>query len=341
MTPDTLSHLHFCAWLQDPKGVHLPLEPPTVDEDQKGRAIVKTVVRGNKPTAYSLEWLHNSRDAYNAVNASCEIFRWFTILDAARVCRIGAAYMAADDVQTQYRSSKGCLEHPLKPHDWLWTPSSGEGVVSLEIRLLRKPPIVRKIKHPGSALHDLRDSEAKVDLDVEFVDKPVDKPFVTFVFEFKLDFQYEPTLIPVRMRTRSSPLCIRGAQGGTAAENLSDPSDSETDSLFGPSEGAPKQHEDSREARFFLFSCCFINAYNLQSVSTQESATLKRPRNDEADVDTSDAGENEGEDEVDHVINEHKQLEQEEEKTTEEYERERATSRKLLKDLQNKNKARL
>ncbi|KAJ7221593.1 hypothetical protein GGX14DRAFT_430354 [Mycena pura] len=283
MTPDTLSHLHFCAWLQDRKGVHLPLEPPTVDEDQKGRVVVKTVIRGNKITAYSLEWSHSSRDAPNAVNASCEIFRRNTISGAARVCRIGAAYMAADDAQTQHRSSKGCLEHPLKPDNWLWTPSS-EGVVSLEIRLLRKPPLI-VVQRPGSALHDPRDPKANVDLHVDFIDNPDDKPSVTFVFEFKPNnrFQHEPKLGHVRMGTRTSPLLIRGAQG-MAAEPLSDLSDSESDSHFGPSEGAPKQETDSRE-----------------SVITQESATLKRPRNDEAD--NSDAGGNE--DDVDHIINEH------------------------------------
>ncbi|KAJ7494459.1 hypothetical protein B0H11DRAFT_2004733 [Mycena galericulata] len=168
----TLSYRGIDAWLHGKDGKHLPLGPVVVEGNQ-----ITTVVELKSPKAYHLMWC-KSRDA-PSINARCDMFRPAGKTGFIETARIANYYMNADDAQTQSRSSKGRLEHPLPRDSWLWTPKRRPGFVSLEIRRLQGPAkeIQRRDETgPGTKLYEMS---------LDYLDEIDAPPYIIFRFEFK------------------------------------------------------------------------------------------------------------------------------------------------------------
>ncbi|KAJ6497108.1 hypothetical protein C8R47DRAFT_1113868 [Mycena vitilis] len=227
MNLDTLSHLGIDACLQDPKGKRFPLGEPSV----KGNTIT-AVIEVENPRSYSMEW--RAGPNAGAISAWCEVFRPAGKAGYIKVVRIANHYMAENDPQTQSRSSKGRLELPLRRDAWLWTPRSGTGFVTLEIRRLRKPPSESKRPnndHPGSVV--FKTDVDMLDDDSDGAGKP---PYIIFRFEFKPKYISDRAAEPpssslMTRRTNQRPSLRRSkAPVREMSSDLSElPSDSEAE----------------------------------------------------------------------------------------------------------------
>ncbi|KAJ7042078.1 hypothetical protein C8F04DRAFT_1078224 [Mycena alexandri] len=172
MTPNTLSHRGMDAWLQSPDETRLQFSGPALVEDNT----ITVVIEVENPKSYHLEWCKSS--GATAMNAWCEIFRPIG-KSRTRIGRIANGSMAADSPATQSCSSRDQLELPLNRDAWLWSPRSGEGFVSLEIRRMRKP-----------AHETVQKEESKYvvyETPVDMIDDPDTgmPPYIIFRFEFK------------------------------------------------------------------------------------------------------------------------------------------------------------
>ncbi|KAJ7778701.1 hypothetical protein DFH07DRAFT_795656 [Mycena maculata] len=179
METDKLTHLGIDAYLQGRDGGRLPLGPPSVD----GNQITTLVEMLENPKPYCLKWCKNQDSP--SINAWCEIFRPSVRVKSGhrKIVRVANHFMSSDDDQTQSRSSKGRLELPLQRDAWLWTPRSGSGFVSLEIRRLRTPPKETERPdeaNPGSLLYEV--DMDMLDDDAKGMAMP---PYIIFRFEFK------------------------------------------------------------------------------------------------------------------------------------------------------------
>ncbi|KAJ6606290.1 hypothetical protein DFH09DRAFT_5116 [Mycena vulgaris] len=217
MTADTLTHLGIDAWLQDPKGARLALSPAVVNGN-----LITTVIEVENPKSYCLHWC-KSRDT-PSINARCDVFRPVGKSGHVKIARIAHRFMAADDAQTQSRSSQGALELPLQKDAWLWTPRSGSrtGYISLEVRRLRHSPwqsVPMGNEDPELVVDELNGDEGATT-----------PPNIIFRFDFKPKGparSISSTISSSRRKSRHSPLLIKK----TCAQSyeLSDLSSSESE----------------------------------------------------------------------------------------------------------------
>ncbi|KAJ7771462.1 hypothetical protein B0H16DRAFT_1881099 [Mycena metata] len=231
MKLSTLSHRGIDAWLQDPNGARLTFPRAAVVQGN----IITAVIEVEDPKSYSVEWCKSS--GATAMNAWCEIFRPSGKSGFVKTTRIANHTMAADSPETQSRSSRDRLELPLQRNAWLWTPRSGEGFVSLEIRRMRKPSreTADSKKRPGSIIYDTP---------VDMLDDDDMPPHIIFRFEFALEKSAkarisfrESVLAPKTSKrggrrvhkSRQQPLRSNRAQNARRPSDLSDLSSSESE----------------------------------------------------------------------------------------------------------------
>ncbi|KAJ7184450.1 hypothetical protein C8R46DRAFT_1026360 [Mycena filopes] len=161
MEPHTLSLRGIEAWLQDTTGERLPFASGAPKVDGNTIAVVMEVENSKR---FSVNW--RKIPAAPAINAWCEIFRPTGRGGIMKIKRVANHSMDENLPVTQSRSSRGRLEPPLLPDQWLWTPRSGEGYIMLEIRRLHQPP-------------------KDIILCVE--NTPEEAPYIVFRFEFQLN----------------------------------------------------------------------------------------------------------------------------------------------------------
>ncbi|KAJ7118908.1 hypothetical protein C8R44DRAFT_185810 [Mycena epipterygia] len=220
---DVLTHLGIDVWLEDRNGSHLPLGLAVVDVNLNK---ISTVIKIEHPQGYCVRWRKN--EAASPMNAWCEIFRPAGKSGHIKTVRIASHVMVADDAQTQTRSSKGRLEHPLPKDAWLWPPRSGTGFVFLKITQLRTPPteVERKDQeHPEIILYEF-DKDTVLEDDM----------LSSIIFQFK--FQ-APEVICTgghgtasglsKQGVRPSALQMKKTRTDPLSSELSSPSESESD----------------------------------------------------------------------------------------------------------------
>ncbi|KAJ7491117.1 hypothetical protein FB451DRAFT_1514571 [Mycena latifolia] len=212
---DILTHFGVEAWLEDPKGRKLSLEPAVVSGNQ-----ITAVIKVGSPKSYCISW--RKKQGAPALNAWCEVFRpaGRTGHHDAKVVRVANDFMAVNNLQTQSRSSKGELEHPLQRDAWLWTPPSRTGFVSLEIRRLNSPPMERE------RVDKSRPGVTVFEIEVDLLDKDEGPPYIVFRFEF------EP---------KGDPMVSIPSSGASRVQN-EDPSDAERPPLVSVGKGKKRKN---------------------------------------------------------------------------------------------------
>ncbi|KAJ7891263.1 hypothetical protein B0H14DRAFT_3126364 [Mycena olivaceomarginata] len=253
------------AWLQDSDGKPFAHGPPVVDEN-----CVTIAVGEVSRKSYSVEW----RKCPNAppINALCEIFR--------HDGRVANHYMVENDSETQSRSTKGRLEHPLPRDGLLWTPRSGIGFVTLEIQQLRKPP--KEIEtpnttNPGSSLYEIQ------------TDPDEDQEKIIFRFEFtgkpKAGQPKRPTPLPSD-KTINSPASLRrsGPQTLKQSSNIPElsssdsPDPEEPSSVAGPSKSTGTPNFTSPSV-FSFIALLIVPQKRKQPRSDETSSPIDPPQN--------------------------------------------------------------
>ncbi|KAJ7042073.1 hypothetical protein C8F04DRAFT_1390913 [Mycena alexandri] len=192
MKPNTLSHRGVDAWLQDPNGTRLVFPRAAVVQGN----IITAVIEVENPKSYSVEWCKSQ--GATAMHAWCEIFRPSRKSGVVSITCIANHSMAADSPETQSRSSRDRLQLPLQRNAWLWTPRSGEGFVSLEIRRMHKPSreMAGKQKRPGSIVYDTR---------LDMLDDDDMPPHIIFRFEFVLKESIKAKMLAPKTLKRGGP----------------------------------------------------------------------------------------------------------------------------------------
>ncbi|KAJ7491108.1 hypothetical protein FB451DRAFT_1514539 [Mycena latifolia] len=233
MPADALSHRGIDAWLQDPKGRHLALNAPAIVEENQ----ITTIIEFEKS---------QTQDA-PPINAWCEIFRPEKSGDP-KIVRVANQIMAANDKETQSRSSQGRLELPLQRDNWLWMPrSSPQGLWHLCLRLRKTPKETERPdeNNPRSLLYEF---------DIDLLDKPPKPPYIIFRFEFKRKYNVALGLLVSNaylaqrspLRTKNARRALSGSKSepeiqSASSSSINNPQHNQVDAIEGSSNKRKRQ----------------------------------------------------------------------------------------------------